>query len=83
MKALSLALHRKWFDEIAGGLKKIEYRQIKPYWTARLERKAFDEVHFRNGYGPDRPFMRVVFKNIEKNECYHIHLGAILEIKNY
>lgn len=80
---LQLTLHRKWFEEIAAGLKKIEYREIKPYWTARLEGKPFDEIHFRNGYSPGAPFMRVQFKRLEKNGCYHIHLGKILEIKNY
>jgi len=83
MQALKLTLHRHWFDQITAGVKKIEYRQIKPYWTTRLEGKSFNEVHFRNGYRADAPFMRVKFKRISKNGCYQIHLGKILEIKNY
>ena len=53
MKILHLTLHRKWFDEILNGTKKIEYRNIKPYWTKRLsdsgKPKKFDEILFRNG----------------------------------
>ena len=36
MKILHLTLKRKWFDLIASGEKKEEYREIKPYWVARL-----------------------------------------------
>ena len=35
-KILHLTLHRKWFKQILTGTKKIEYREIKPYWTKRL-----------------------------------------------
>lgn len=36
MKVLHLTLRRKWFDLIASGEKKEEYREIKNYWVARL-----------------------------------------------
>ena len=36
MKALHLTLKKKWFDMIASGEKKEEYREIKPYWASRL-----------------------------------------------
>lgn len=36
MKILHLALKKKWFDMIASGEKKEEYREIKPYWITRL-----------------------------------------------
>jgi len=36
MKMLHLTLKKKWFDMIASGEKKEEYREIKPYWIARL-----------------------------------------------
>lgn len=83
MKALKLTIYRQWFDEIAAGIKKTEYRGIKPHWATRLDGKDFDEVHFANGYGPHRPFMRVECLGISVNSCYEIHLGKILEIKNH
>lgn len=58
-KILHLTIKRKWFDLIAQGKKTVEFREIKPYWTKRLRGKEFDEVHFRNGYRKDSPFMRV------------------------
>jgi hypothetical protein len=36
MKVLHLTLKKKWFDMIASGEKKEEYREIKPYWAKIL-----------------------------------------------
>jgi len=83
-KILHLTLMRKWFDAIASGQKTKEYRLIKPYWVVRLENNSFDEVHFKNGYSRSAPFMRVECLGISKTrEKYVIHLGKILEVKNY
>jgi hypothetical protein len=54
MKVLHLTLKRKWFDMIASGEKKEEYREITPYWIKRLRTKMgdfmyFDHVLFANG----------------------------------
>jgi len=83
MKILHLTLHRKWFDLIATGQKTEEYREIKPYWDSRLKDRDYDIIHFRNGYGKDRPFMSVEFKGIKIKDCYAIQLGKILEIQNW
>lgn len=98
-KILHLTLKREWFDLIAIGRKTREYRANKPYWTKRLENppdyrgvpmfKRFDEVHFKNGYRKDSPFMRIKFITTQygyddnEQECYVIFLGKILEFKNY
>lgn len=34
---LILPIKKKWYDMIASGEKKEEYREIKPYWTKRIE----------------------------------------------
>lgn len=81
MEILHLTIKRQWFDEIATGAKTTEYREIKPYWTTRLEGRAFDEVHFRNGYQPDSPFMRVKYLGCLKKDLYEIQLGEVIEIK--
>jgi hypothetical protein len=36
MKVLHLTLKKKWFDMIASGEKKEEYREVKDYWINRL-----------------------------------------------
>ena len=51
MKRIEIFLTRKWFDLIASGEKTSEYRQVKPFWTARLkEAQPGDEIIFRRGY---------------------------------
>ena len=35
-KTLHITLKKKWFDMIAAGIKKEEYREIKPHWVKGL-----------------------------------------------
>ena len=64
---LILPIKKKWFDMIKNGIKKEEYREIKPYYEKRLERKvnfckAFDGngyyILFRNGYSSNSPTIK-------------------------
>jgi len=102
MKILHLTLKRKWFDLIASGEKIHEFRECKPYWEKRLLHgvdgvpNEYDEVHFRNGYAKNAPFMRVKCKGIaltskKRFTAKHgeelaesvivIFLGAVLELR--
>lgn len=68
-RVLHLTLKKKWFDMIASGEKKEEYREIKPYWIKRLkfdlwDSKPFDLIVFKNGYGANVPKMTVELKRI-------------------
>jgi len=88
---LHLTLHRKWFDMIASGEKREEYRAMKDYWHRRLNQfRHYDAVKFVNGYGAHRPWMLVELKGkrmgIGKPEwgapstpVFILELGAILE----
>lgn len=73
METLQLTLKKKWFDMILSGEKKEEYRDIKPYWIARMHfdlwnTKPFDAVKFTNGYGKNAPTFTI--------ELYSMHLGT-------
>jgi hypothetical protein len=46
---LHLNLRRTYFDQIAQGGKKTEYRDRSAYWAKRLEGRAYDLIVFRNG----------------------------------
>lgn len=61
-RILRLTLKRKWFDMIASGDKKEEYRKEKPWILSRLVGKEYDEVEFRNGYAKSSPVVRCEFK---------------------
>ena len=58
---LTLPIKKKWFDMIASGEKKEEYREIKPYYDSRFQR--FGEpfvMRFRAGYSKESPLMECV-----------------------
>jgi hypothetical protein len=66
MKILHLTLKKNWFDMIASGDKKEEYREVKPYWNQRLQPNHFDAVKFRNGYNKNSPSITVELIGIKK-----------------
>lgn len=43
-KVLTLSVKKEWFDKIVSGEKKEEYREIKPYWVARLFYDRFGKL---------------------------------------
>jgi hypothetical protein len=54
MTILILRVKKQYFDEIKEGTKIEEYREVKPYWKARIENKKFDFVEIVHGYGGER-----------------------------
>jgi hypothetical protein len=67
---LFLIVTKKWYDEIASGGKRVEYRANSDYWQKRLSVKLwpgqvnakpnYDTVEFQCGYSRRRP--RINFK---------------------
>ena len=92
MKILHLTLKKKWFDMIASGEKREEYREIKPYWNKRLTNKSYDAILFRNGYSKNAPKVLVKLDGImtslgiiqwgapEGERVYILKLGEILPL---
>lgn len=76
-RTLPLNLSKKWFDMIASGEKKEEYRAIKPHYESRFN-KRIDFVKFRLGYATDAPTVTVellgISKGIAKPEWSDPHL---------
>ena len=86
--SLLLRLKRCWFDAIAGGYKVDEYRKATEYWRKRIEGKSYNSILFKNGYGQERPGMRVNYtgwsrQTVDGQEYYVLHLGPVLELENY
>lgn len=58
---LTLPIKKKWFDMIASGEKKEEYRSLSPYYKKRFEnlfKEGFDvqkQILLRNGYSKSSP----------------------------
>ncbi len=82
-RILHLNLVRRWFDEIAAGTKRKEFRQFTDYWQTRLQDREYDFIEFRNGYATDALRMRVQFRGVMlqgrgSNKVFVIKLGRIL-----
>ena len=82
---LKIVIKSEWFDEIASGKKKIEYRDISPFWTSRLfdkngKKRTYDQIEFINGYNADAKRMITKYEGFEKKgKIYHIKVGKILK----
>lgn len=63
---LPLVLKGKWYDMIASGEKKEEYREFKQYWTSRLTRYIYNTgykahiVSFSRGYQKADMFFNII-----------------------
>lgn len=75
---LHLNLRKKWFDMIASGEKKEEYREIKPHWQRvftsyiKIKGKRYHpsdvNIIFSNGYSKNRRQMLVPVLYLSVNE---------------
>jgi hypothetical protein len=66
MKTLYLTLKRFPFILMSEGVKKMEFRKPSKWIKSRLLNKNgtfkhYDQVHFRNGYGNDKPYFTCKF----------------------
>lgn len=78
MKTLYLRLKRNWYNEIASGKKKEEYRDITPYYANRLVGQKYDQVKFMC----DNDSMTLKIEKItiaSKVKKYVIHLGERID----
>ncbi len=73
---LTLPIKKKWFDMIKSGVKKEEYREIKPYYDSRFKiylpfESDFNNIIFRNGYRKDSPKIKchcLIYRGYGKKE---------------
>ncbi|MGD0467707.1 MAG: hypothetical protein ABSA54_04960 [Terriglobales bacterium] len=84
---LTTAIKREWLAEIIAGTKKIEYRQIKPYWTKRLKSVTVPfELRLINGMNPPVPEVTVLIHKITTNRQareYELHIKKIIGFRHW
>ena len=85
MDTITTTLKRQWFDEIVDRKKKIEYREIKPYWTVRLKRvKTPFRLVLRNGMTPPIPVLTVrIDRVLKRRGAYELHIGRVLKVEHW
>lgn len=64
-KTLTLPVNKQWFDMIASGVKKEEYRKIEQYYYSRFD-KPLTHIKFTRGYGKKVPSVTVELLGIGK-----------------
>ena len=64
---ITTIIQRQWLAEIIEGTKKIEYRQIKAYWTKHLKKVSVPfELRLLNGMIRPVPEVTVLIHKITK-----------------
>ncbi len=86
MDTLTTTIKREFLDEIVAGRKRVEYREIKPYWTDKLAtvRPPF-QLRLINGMSATAPEATVEICRVTKNNaegCYELHISKVLDVKN-
>ena len=84
---ITTTIKREWLAEIIAGKKKIEYREVKPYWTKRLKSTTVPfELRLINGMTPPVPEVTVLIHKITTNRRakeYELHIKKILGFKHW
>jgi hypothetical protein len=84
---ITTTIKREWLAEIIAGTKKVEYREVKPYWTKRLKSvTAPFELRLINGMNPPVPEVTVLIRKVTTNRRtgeYELHIKKILGFKHW
>ena len=84
---ITTTIKREWLAQIIQGTKKIEYREVKPYWTKRLKSVTTPfELRLLNGMNPPVPEVTVLIHKVMTNRRareYELHIKKIIGFKHW
>jgi hypothetical protein len=87
MDRLTTTIKRPWLAEIIAGTKKIEYREIKPYWRDRLAQVEVPfELRLINGMHRRAPEVTALINKVKKdtrNGAYELHIRKVISFMNW
>ena len=87
MDTITTQLKREYFEQIVDGTKRVEYREIKPYWTRRLDGiQCPFLLRLINGMVGNAPEVTVRIDRIQENRRtgnYELHIGRVVEIRHW
>ena len=85
MDKITTTIKREWLREIAAGRKRVEYREIRAYWTRRFSRVNTPFLlRLINGMGARTPELTVIVRRIRRNSRsgnYELALGKVVALK--
>lgn len=84
---ITTTIKRQWLAEIIAGTKRIEYREIKPYWTERLKSITSPfELRLINGMNPPVPEVTVLVRKVtvdRREGVYELHIKKVVGFKHW
>jgi hypothetical protein len=84
MDKITTTIKRQFLAEIVAGTKKIEYREIKPYWKKRLGAVTCPFIlRLINGMSKKTPEVTVQIKRITKRDAYELRISKIIQVRNW
>lgn len=95
MRTLTTTIKRRWLREIVAGTKKIEYREIKPYWQRRIGMTLCPfKMRLINGMSKAAPEVTVLIDRVRVGRqpsdpalyggrVYCLHIAKVLSYKNW
>jgi len=79
---ITTTIEREWLAQIIAGTKKIEYGQIKPYWTKRFDGVSVPfELRLLNGMNRPVPEVTVLIHKVTKDRRageYQLHIKKVV-----
>ncbi|MGC3998034.1 MAG: ASCH domain-containing protein [Anaeromyxobacter sp.] len=87
METLTMNIERQYFAAIVAGTKRIEYRELKPYWARRIEPLTTPfRLRLLNGMTPPVPEAVVLVTRVTRHARageYRLHLGRVLSVRRW
>lgn len=87
MQSLTTTIKREYLRKIVAGRKRVEYREMKPYWARR---RASVQPPFTlrliNGMQPAAPECAVVVRRVRRNGRtgqFELSVGRVVEVRNW
>ena len=77
---LRLPVNEGWYNLIKDETIKVDYREIKPFWTQRLENKEYDVVEFYHRFKKDiQPIRYKILRIFKGYVNWHSDLFYLIE----
>jgi hypothetical protein len=91
MDTITTTLRREPFSDIVERTKRVEYREIKPYWTSRLRKVSTPfRLVLRNGMNHPVPVLTVRIDRVVPSPkgkagrgTYALHIGRVLKVEHW
>src|ERR1700757_4147910 len=87
MDIITTTVKREWLKKIANRTKRVECRELKPYWVKRLSQVRMPFLlRLINGMQPNAPEITVVVTKVRKNSRsrqFELVLGKIAKLKHW